>query len=66
MHDLPADLRKALSGTAKALAEWEDISAIARNECICWVEDARQDKTRARRIERTQEELGDGQRRPCC
>jgi Bacteriocin-protection, YdeI or OmpD-Associated len=33
---------------------------------ICWVEDAKQVKTRERRIRRTQEELEDGMRRPCC
>ena len=35
---------------------------MARNEFICWVEDAKQVSTRQRRIRRTQE----GQRRPCC
>ncbi len=35
-HDLPADLEKALSANPKALVAWEDISAIARNEWICW------------------------------
>ena len=34
-----------------------DITPLARNEFICWVEDAKQEKTRARRIRRTQEEL---------
>jgi hypothetical protein len=36
VHDLPADLRKALSSDAKALAAWEDITTLARNEWICW------------------------------
>src|SRR5438128_12581255 len=43
-----------------------DITPLARNEFICWVEDAKQDRTRERRIRRTQEELEEGQRRPCC
>lgn len=66
VHELPADLRKALSGNATALAAWKDITPLARNEFICWVEDAKQQKTRERRIRRTQEELEEGMRRPCC
>jgi Bacteriocin-protection, YdeI or OmpD-Associated len=35
-HDLPADLRVALASDAKALAAWQDITPLARNEWICW------------------------------
>ncbi|WP_099024380.1 YdeI/OmpD-associated family protein [Mycolicibacterium palauense] len=66
VHDLPADLRGALVANAPALAAWNDITPLARNEFICWVEDAKQQKTRDRRIRRTQEELEEGKRRPCC
>ncbi len=66
VHDLPADLRKALAANATALELWNDITPLARNEFICWVEDAKQEKTRQRRIRRTQEELEEGKRRPCC
>ena len=65
-HELPADLRKALIANNTALAAWKDITPLARNEFICWVEDAKQEITRERRIRRTQEELAEGQRRPCC
>jgi uncharacterized protein YdeI (YjbR/CyaY-like superfamily) len=66
VHELPADLRDALATNAKALAAWQGITPLARNEFICWVEDAKQQVTRERRIRRTQEELEDGMRRPCC
>jgi uncharacterized protein YdeI (YjbR/CyaY-like superfamily) len=66
VHELPADLHKALSANATALGAWKDITPLARNEFICWVEDAKQESTRERRIRRTQEELEEGQRRPCC
>jgi len=66
VHDLPADLREALVGKAEVLEAWEDITPLARNEFICWVEDAKQEKTRERRIRRTVGELEEGQRRPCC
>ena len=61
-----ADLREALIANSTALAAWKDITPLARNEFICWVEDAKQQMTRTRRIRRTQEELEEGQRRPCC
>jgi hypothetical protein len=66
VHKLPADLRGALIANDAALAAWKDITSLARNEFICWVEDAKQEVTRERRIRRTQEELEEGQRRPCC
>jgi hypothetical protein len=66
VHELPSDLRGALIANDTALAAWKDITPLARNEFICWVEDAKQEKTRERRIRRTQEELEEGQRRPCC
>ncbi|MCA1703698.1 MAG: hypothetical protein LC808_10735 [Actinobacteria bacterium] len=37
-----------------------------RNEFICCGKDAKQEVTRERRIRRTEEELEEGQRRPCC
>ena len=66
VHKLPADLRKALMANPTALDAWKDITPLARNEFICWVEDAKQEMTRERRIRRTEEELEEGQRRPCC
>ena len=56
----------ALIANPTALDAWKDITPLARNEFICWVEDAKQDVTRQRRIRRTREELEEGQRRPCC
>ncbi len=66
VHELPEDLRKALLANPAALDAWMDITPLARNEFICWVEDAKQPMTRNRRIRRTQEELEEGMRRPCC
>lgn len=66
VHELPADLRTALIENPAALALWQDITPLGRNEFICWVEDAKQQATRERRIRRTQEELEEGKRRPCC
>jgi ketosteroid isomerase-like protein len=66
VHTLPADLREALIANTAALDAWKDITPLARNEFICWVENAKQQRTRERRIRRTKEELEEGQRRPCC
>jgi uncharacterized protein YdeI (YjbR/CyaY-like superfamily) len=66
VHKLPADLRQALLGNSVAFDAWNDITPLARNEFICWVEDAKKQVTRERRIRRTQEELEEGMRRPCC
>jgi uncharacterized protein YdeI (YjbR/CyaY-like superfamily) len=66
VHRLPADLRKALTADSPALDAWTHITPLARNEWICWVESAKRDETRQRRIDRTHTELVDGKRRPCC
>ena len=66
VHELPGDLCEALLANAVALAAWRDITPLARNEFICWIEDAKQPATRQRRIRRAQEELEEGMRRPCC
>ncbi|MFP5377043.1 MAG: YdeI/OmpD-associated family protein [Acidimicrobiia bacterium] len=66
VHELPGDLRQALTANGAARDAWRDITPLARNEFICWVDDAKQAKTRERRIRRTVEELEEGQRRPCC
>jgi uncharacterized protein YdeI (YjbR/CyaY-like superfamily) len=66
VHKLPSDLRKALLADPKTLILWQDITPLARNEYICWLENAKQIETRTRRIKRTCEELLEGKRRPCC
>jgi uncharacterized protein YdeI (YjbR/CyaY-like superfamily) len=66
VHEIPADLVIALTEAKTSIELWESLTPIARNEFICWVEDAKQDKTRAKRINRTVEELLEGQKRPCC
>jgi uncharacterized protein YdeI (YjbR/CyaY-like superfamily) len=66
VHKMPADLRKALTANTAALEAWNDITPLARNEWICWVEGAKLIETRERRIERTATELVEGMRRPCC
>lgn len=66
VHVLPEDLKDALKRDREALATWEDITPLARNEWICWVESAKKMETRRKRIDWGCESLRDGKRRPCC
>ena len=65
-HTVPKDLRQALLKDASALEQWQTLTPLARNEWICWVITVKQASTRQNHIERTIEELKEGQRRPCC
>ena len=65
-HKLPADLRKALLASPKALAAWEDITPLARNEWICWTISVKLADTRRDHVRRVVSELKEGIRRPCC
>lgn len=62
----PADLRAALALMPKALATWNAITPLARNEWICLVTSAKKEETRKTRIVRACDQLARGQRRPCC
>ncbi|MFZ2763663.1 MAG: YdeI/OmpD-associated family protein [Minisyncoccia bacterium] len=66
VHKLPADLRKVLTSDIKALAKWEDITSLARNEWICWVVSVKKLETRKDHVKRVPIELKEGKRRPCC
>lgn len=63
---MPDDLRKALKAAPKALAAWQSITPLARNEWICWTVTVKNPATRQNHIERTVTELTEGKRRPCC
>ena len=66
VHDIPSDLRDALMRDPEALKTWEDITPIARNEWICWIESAKKQETRRKRVDWGRSSLSDGKRRPCC
>ncbi len=65
-HKLPSDLQKALVSDTVALALWEDLTPLARNEWICWVTFFKKEETRKDHVKRVVNELKDGMRRPCC
>jgi uncharacterized protein YdeI (YjbR/CyaY-like superfamily) len=66
VHELPDDLRRALDGNPQALATWEDITPLARNEWICWIESAKKGQTGDKPILWGCSSLRDGKRQPCC
>ena len=66
VHDVPTDLRRALTSDRTALAAWEDLTPLARNEWICWVISVKKPETRAEHVARVRSELKEGIRRPCC
>ena len=66
VHTMPEDLRAALVATPAALAIWEDITPLARNEWICWVISGKKEETRGIRIKKALSKLKGGMRRPCC
>ena len=65
-HDLPDDLAARLGAHAALAGMWDDLTALARNDYICWVISAKKDETRRKRLARLEEEVLGGKRRPCC
>lgn len=66
VHKIPADLREALASDAKALAAWQDLTPLARNEWICWAISVKKQETRKQHVQRVCSQLKEGMRRPCC
>jgi uncharacterized protein YdeI (YjbR/CyaY-like superfamily) len=66
VHEVPTDLRKVLSSDKVALAAWENITPLARNEWICWTISVKKPETRRQHVQRVRTELKEGMRRPCC
>ena len=66
VHQARDDLRDAIQSDPATLELWQKLTPLGRNEFICWVDDAKQEATRTRRIVRAREELLEGKKRPCC
>jgi len=63
---VPPDLRKALTASPAALAQWSDITPVARRDWIHWITSGKQAETRVRRIANACGMLASGKRRACC
>lgn len=66
VHKTPPDLQKIFTANSKAREVWEDVTPLARNEWICWIESAKKLETRDRRIKIMLDKFSLGKRRPCC
>jgi len=66
VHKVPEDLREALVSDSKALAVWESLTPLSRNEWICWTISVKKPETRREHVLRVRSELKEGMRRPCC
>ena len=65
-NEVPADMKIKLESNSELLDLWNHLTELARNEWICRVTIVKQDKTRADHIERMEEDILDGKKRPCC
>lgn len=65
-HELPTDLRKAITAIPTVKKLWEDITPLSKNEWICWVISGKKAETRNIRIEKAISKMKGGMRRPCC
>ena len=65
-HETPDELRRLLDGDPSLASKWADLTDLAQNEYICWMTSAKKAETRAQRLNRLQEEVLAGRRRPCC
>jgi uncharacterized protein YdeI (YjbR/CyaY-like superfamily) len=66
VHNVPADMKSILTSKTKTLEWWQSLTPLARNEWICWIEDAKKDETRQRRIDIMLDKFSRSERRPCC
>lgn len=65
-NKVPKDFEEAIKNEPAIIKLWQEITPLARNEWICWVEDAKKDETRARRVRVGLDKMRKGMRRPCC
>jgi uncharacterized protein YdeI (YjbR/CyaY-like superfamily) len=61
--DVPPDLAKALKASKPAAATFKALSPTNQRDYVTWITDAKQDATRARRIEQAVEMLAEGKPR---
>ncbi|MGB0925084.1 MAG: YdeI/OmpD-associated family protein [Minisyncoccia bacterium] len=64
--ETPKQFAEHLRKNNSAYDAWLDITALARNEWICWVTSAKKSETITKRIIQACENLATGKRRPCC
>ena len=66
IHKIPDNIKKELELDFLLLEKWNGLTAIARNEWICWVCTPKLEKTKEDHLKRFKEDLVSGKKRPCC
>lgn len=66
LHELPDDIRHVLQQDPDLADKRNALTPLGRNEWICRVTIVKKAETREVHIERLSEEVGTGQKRPCC
>ncbi len=62
----PSNLNKILAANPKAHTIWKNLTPIAQRDFMSWINSAKQEETRKRRMESVPSRLLSGKRRPCC
>lgn len=63
---VPSDLQEALDASPEAKTIWHETTTVARLDWIHWIDSAKQQKTRIKRINDACEMLASGKKRVCC
>lgn len=66
VHKVPKDISSVLQSSDTLLDTWNNLTPLARNEWICWVISVKKTETRIEHINRMEENLKLGKKRPCC
>jgi uncharacterized protein YdeI (YjbR/CyaY-like superfamily) len=66
LHEMPADLNELLDKNVEVKLKWDTLTALAKNEWICWVTIVKKEETRKEHLARLCKDLLDGKKRPCC
>lgn len=66
VHKISSDIKNTLLSNSKVKHLWNEITPLARNEWICWIESAKKIETKNRRLGIMKDKLLSGEKRPCC
>ena len=63
---MPEDMQAELDQSPGSHETWAELTELEQRDWIRWIESAKTDETRQRRIKRAVDQLADGRRRACC
>ncbi len=66
MTKIDPQLASLLKKHPQAQEQWESLTPVSKRDFTTWIQSAKQETTRARRVEKALDMLAKGKRRPCC